>query len=80
VEQALVVQKIGVPAPRQERSLMADEERNPPDVTRHLIRDWGILIKYRDYLRYWRELLFKMAKQRNKRKPVNSQIPHTRKV
>ncbi|XP_021930778.1 uncharacterized protein LOC110835154 [Zootermopsis nevadensis] len=86
VEQALVMHQIGVPAPREERSLMADDERIPPDVTRHLIRDWGILVKYRDYLRYWRKLLTKMEKQRRKElkvwKEVKNQIPntHARKV
>jgi hypothetical protein len=62
---------------------MVDEDRNPPNVTRHLIRDWGILVKYRDYLYYWRELLRKMGNQRknrNMQKLANNQIPQTRRV
>jgi hypothetical protein len=70
----MVVQEIGVPAPREQRSLMTDEERNPLELTRHLIRDWGILVKYRDYIHYWRKLLYKMEKQRSPRKLVNNQI------
>jgi hypothetical protein len=53
---------------------MTDEERNPLEVTQHLIRDWGILSKYRDYIRYWRQLLHKMGKQRMTRKHVKNQI------
>jgi len=64
VEQALVTQQIGVPTPREQRSLMKDEERNPPDMTQHLVRDWGILIKYRDYVHYWQKFLHKMLKNR----------------
>jgi hypothetical protein len=70
----MVVQEIGVPAPREQRSLMTDEERNPPEVMRQLIRDWGILIKYRDYVHYWRKLLYKIKNQRKSRKLTNNQI------
>ena len=64
MEEALVVQQIGVPAPREQRSLMKDEERTPSDMTQHLVRDWGILIKYRDYVHYWHQFLYKMLKYR----------------
>lgn len=67
VEDALVMLQISVPA-REARTQMTAEERNQPDVTRLLIRDWGILIKYRDYLHYWRELLHKVEAQRKKQK------------
>jgi hypothetical protein len=77
VEEALVAQQIGVPAPREQRSLMTDEERNPPNMTQHLIRDWGIFIKYRDYVRYWHELLHKMLKNRKSRKLDNNQTSRT---
>jgi hypothetical protein len=70
----MVVQQIGVPSPREQRSLMTDEERNPLQETQHLIRDWGILSKYRDYVYYWLQLLHKMAKQRNTRKLVKNEI------
>jgi hypothetical protein len=76
----MVVQQIGVPAPREPRSLMTDEERNPLKVTRRLIRDWGILIKYRDYVHYWHKLLYKMEKQRNSWKLVNDEILHIAKM
>jgi hypothetical protein len=72
----MVVQQIGVPTPRVQRSLMTDEERNPLEATQHLIRDWGILSKYRDYVRYWRQLLHKIGKQRKARKLVKNQIRH----
>jgi hypothetical protein len=77
VEEALVMQQIGVPAPREQRSLMTDEERNPTDMTQHLIRDWGILIKYRDYVRYWHELLHKMLKSQKSSKHDNNQFSRT---
>jgi hypothetical protein len=62
-----VVLQISVPA-REQRTLMTPEERNQPDVTRRLIRDWGILIKYRDYLHCWRELLYMVENRRKKQK------------
>jgi hypothetical protein len=77
VEGALVAQQIGVPAPREQRSLMKDEERNPPDTTQHLVRDWGILIKYRDYVRYWHKFLCKMLKNRKSVIFENKQILRT---
>ncbi|XP_054005215.1 uncharacterized protein LOC128890589 [Hylaeus anthracinus] len=42
--------------PRVERSIMTSIEREPVDDTRRLIRDWGILHKYRDYLHAWRHV------------------------
>jgi hypothetical protein len=63
VEEALVAQHIGVPTPREQRSLMKDEERNPSDMTQHLVRDWGFLMKYRDYVHYWYKFLCKMLKK-----------------
>lgn len=39
---------------RVERNIMNDIERNPVDETRRLIRDWGVVLKYRDYLDAWR--------------------------
>lgn len=41
---------------RVERSIMNKVERNPEDDTRRLIRDWGVLLKYRDYLHAWRHV------------------------
>ncbi|XP_060822079.1 uncharacterized protein LOC132910414 [Bombus pascuorum] len=38
------------------RSIMNKVERNPEDDTRRLIRDWGVLLKYRDYLHAWRHV------------------------
>jgi hypothetical protein len=80
VEEALVAQQIGVPAPREQRSLMTDEERNPPNKTQHLIRDWGILIKYRGYLQYWHELLSKMLRKRKSKRVEHNQISRTLKT
>lgn len=42
--------------PRVERSIMSTEDRDPVDDTRRLVRDWGILLKYRDYLHGWRHV------------------------
>lgn len=39
---------------RVARSIMSKTERNPVDDTKRLIRDWGVLLKYRDYLHAWR--------------------------
>ncbi|XP_014608240.1 PREDICTED: uncharacterized protein LOC106788984 [Polistes canadensis] len=41
---------------RIERSIMNQIERDPVDDTRRLIRDWGVLIKYKDYLHAWRRV------------------------
>jgi hypothetical protein len=68
VEYALVVLQIGVPA-REQSTQMTREEINPPqDDTDRLIRDWGILFKYRDYLHCWRNLLLRIEKPRKKQK------------
>lgn len=42
---------------RVERSIMSNTEREPVDETRRLVRDWGILLKYRDYLHAWKHIL-----------------------
>lgn len=39
-----------------ERSIMSSIERDPVDDTRRLIRDWGVILKYRDYLHAWRHV------------------------
>ncbi|XP_069677798.1 uncharacterized protein [Periplaneta americana] len=67
VESALVVLQIAVPA-RVLRSLMSNEERYPADETQRLIRDWGILIKYKEYLNHWSLLLSKMENHHKKQK------------
>ncbi|KOC70507.1 hypothetical protein WH47_00652 [Habropoda laboriosa] len=41
---------------RVERSIMSNTEREPVDDTRRLVRDWGVLLKYRDYLHAWRHV------------------------
>lgn len=41
---------------RVERDIMSHTERNPVDETRRLIRDWGVILKYRDYLHAWRHV------------------------
>ncbi|XP_015189353.1 PREDICTED: uncharacterized protein LOC107073278 [Polistes dominula] len=41
---------------RIERSIMNQRERDPVDDTRRLVRDWGVLIKYKDYLHAWRRV------------------------
>jgi hypothetical protein len=69
----MVVLQIGVPAP-QKRDVMTEAERHPKGETQRLIRDWGILIKYRNYLRCWHKLLLKMEKRLKKPK-VRHQKP-----
>lgn len=41
---------------RVERSIMSSQEREPIDDTRRLVRDWGVLLKYKDYLHAWRHV------------------------
>ncbi|XP_058792496.1 uncharacterized protein LOC131664972 [Phymastichus coffea] len=41
---------------RIERGIMSETEREPVDDTRRLVRDWGILLKYKDYLHAWRHV------------------------
>lgn len=50
-----VLPSINVPA-RVQRSIMTSNERNPIDETRRLVRDWGVLLKYKDYLHAWRHV------------------------
>ena len=61
------VLQIAVP-PSQKRDVMKEEDRRPNDETQRHIRDWGILIKYKNYLRCWRKLLFNMKKRTKKPK------------
>jgi hypothetical protein len=68
----MVVLQIGVPS-LQQRDVMTEEERHPKDETQRLIRDWGILIKYRNYLHCWRRLLLNMEKRLK-----NSKVRHQR--
>ncbi|KAK0159816.1 hypothetical protein PV327_010889 [Microctonus hyperodae] len=39
---------------RVNRNIMSELEREPVDHTRRLVRDWGVLLKYKDYLHAWR--------------------------
>ncbi|XP_015127073.1 uncharacterized protein LOC107048427 [Diachasma alloeum] len=41
---------------RVPRSMMTAVEREPVDETRRLVRDWGVLLKYKDYLHAWRHV------------------------
>ncbi|XP_012267967.2 uncharacterized protein LOC105692961 [Athalia rosae] len=41
---------------RINRSIMSHAERNPVDDTRRMVRDWGVLLKYKDYLHAWRHV------------------------
>ncbi|XP_033220544.1 uncharacterized protein LOC117175101 [Belonocnema kinseyi] len=41
---------------RVNRSIMTTIERDPVDDTRRLVRDWGVLLKYKDYLHAWRHV------------------------
>ncbi|XP_031841175.1 uncharacterized protein LOC116430768 [Nomia melanderi] len=41
---------------RVHRSIMKISEREPVDDTRRLVRDWGVVRKYRDYLHIWRRV------------------------
>ncbi|XP_029046004.1 uncharacterized protein LOC114877509 [Osmia bicornis bicornis] len=41
---------------RVERSIMSRTERHPVDDTRRLVRDWGVLLKYKNYLHAWRHV------------------------
>lgn len=43
--------------PAEERSIMSPEERDIADYTHRMIRDNGILFKYRDYLAGWNRLI-----------------------
>lgn len=41
---------------RVNRDIMNDVERDPIDETKRLIRDWGVILKYRNYLHAWRHV------------------------
>lgn len=51
----MVLPSLRVPT-RVERSIMSNTEREPVDDTRRLVRDWGVLLKYKDYLHAWRHV------------------------
>jgi len=56
VESTIVVlPSLQLPQP-VEMNIMSSIERNPVDDTRRLIRDWGVLLKYRDYLLAWKDV------------------------
>lgn len=42
---------------RINKNIMIQKERDPEDFTRRLIRDWGILIKYKEHLIAWKKVL-----------------------
>ena len=65
VESVMKVLQIAVP-PSQKRDVMKEEDRRPNYETKRHIRDWGILIKYKNYLRCWRKRLLNMKKQPKK--------------
>ncbi|EFN79199.1 uncharacterized protein LOC105188021 [Harpegnathos saltator] len=41
---------------RVQRSIMSERERILPDETNRLVRDWGVILKYQDYLHAWRHV------------------------
>jgi len=45
-----IISLLSILPTRVKRSIMNDIERDPVDTTRRLIRDWGVILKYRDYL------------------------------
>lgn len=51
----LALPSLRLPA-RVQRSIMSDHERFLPDETNRLVRDWGVILKYRDYLHAWRHV------------------------
>jgi hypothetical protein len=75
----MLVLQIGVPSPQQ-RDVMKDEERHLKDETQRLIRDWGILTKYRDYLLYWRKLFLNMERRLKKHKVRHERAERTKYV
>jgi len=51
-----IISLLSILPTRVKRSIMNHTERNPVDTTRRLIRDWGVVLKYRDYLHAWRHV------------------------
>ncbi|XP_067009308.2 uncharacterized protein [Anabrus simplex] len=49
-----------------QRSIMPEEDRHPSEETRRLVRDWGILSKYRTYLTKRRQELLNVIRARRK--------------
>lgn len=41
---------------RIKRSIMIPLEQDPEDDTRRLVRDWGILIKFKEHLEAWQKV------------------------
>ncbi|XP_011310862.1 uncharacterized protein [Fopius arisanus] len=56
--ESVIVTLPGINLPgRVSRGIMTAIQREPVDETRRLIRDWGVLLKYKDYLHAWRHVL-----------------------
>jgi len=43
--------------PRVPRAIMQPEERFTPDFTRRMLRDWGVLLRYKTFLGAWESLI-----------------------
>lgn len=41
---------------RINRDIMSPEERAPNDETIRLVRDWGVMLKYKNYLHAWKHV------------------------
>jgi hypothetical protein len=73
----MVVLQIAVPT-SQERDVMTEAERHPEGETQRLIRDWGILLKYRNYLSCWHRLLLKLQRRLKKSKLRHQRLKRTK--
>jgi len=51
----LVLPSLQLPK-RVEKTIMSSIERNLVDDTTRRVRDWGVLLKYRDYLQAWKHV------------------------
>lgn len=64
VEWALL--SLAIPLPGAvPRDIMSPDERNLSDDTDREIRDWGVLIKYRDFLHGWADVIARAASNRH---------------
>ncbi|XP_034234055.1 uncharacterized protein LOC117641061 [Thrips palmi] len=63
VEWALL--SLAIPLPTAvPRDIMSSAERNITDNTNRAIRDWGVLIKYRDFLHGWADIVAQAGRER----------------
>ena len=79
VEWALLSLAIPLPEPVP-REIMSPAERNVTDHTNREVRDWGILLKYRDFLHGWADIISNVGRVGRTRQVREGEDPERRRL